>query len=62
MDLAFLWITNGNPLDLESDYPYTAGKSKKAGTCETKGSGVGKVKNYNDVDKGVSQLKAAISK
>lgn len=62
MDLAFLWITNGNPLDLEADYPYTAGKTQKAGTCETRGSGVGKVKNYNDVEKGVSQLKAALGK
>jgi len=62
MDLAFLWITNGNPLDLESSYPYTAGKTQKAGNCDTKSAGVGKVKNYNDVEKGVSQLKAAISK
>lgn len=50
MDMAFLWISQPNNLDLESTYPYVA----KQNTCHSKKPGVGKVKNYMDVKKSVT--------
>lgn len=60
MDNAFKYIET-NPLELESDYPYTA----KDGSCNYVSSkGIGKVKSFKDVsqDTSGSQLKAAIAK
>ena len=60
MDYAFQYIET-NPLELESDYAYTA----RDGTCKYVSSkGVGKVKTYKDVsrDTSGSQLKAALAK
>ena len=59
MDYAFKYIES-NPLELESEYPYTA----KNGKCSyTKSMGVGAVKSFTDVSSGsASQLKAALAK
>jgi cathepsin L len=59
MDNAFKYI-EGKPLELESNYPYTA----RDGSCKYVSSkGVGKVRSYTDVRTGSpSQLKAAITK
>jgi len=58
MDYAFQYIES-NPLELESDYPYTA----RDGTCKySKSKGVGTVSNFTDVSHTASQLKAAIMK
>merc|ERR1712080_573649 len=59
MDNAFRYI-EGKPLELESDYPYTA----RDGSCKYVSSkGVGTVKGYHDVTRNSpSQLKAAIAK
>ena len=35
MDNAFAWIEKNGGLCTESDYPYTSGTTKTAGTCET---------------------------
>jgi len=58
MDYAFQYIEK-NPLELESDYPYTA----VDGTCKYATSkGVGKVAGFVDVTpKSSDQLKAAIA-
>lgn len=58
MDSAFEYIKT-NPLELESDYPYTA----RDGKCTyVKTKGVGKVTSYSDVQPdSVAQLKAAIA-
>merc|ERR1712147_181192 len=59
MDYAFKYIES-NPLELESDYPYTA----RDGSCKYVSSkGVGKVKSYKDVAKDTSgdQLRAALA-
>ena len=58
MDMAFRYIEAGNPLELESDYPYTA----RDGTCHyDKSKGVGTVASHKDVRKfSVAQLKAAL--
>lgn len=54
MDLAFMWVES-NPLELESEYPYTSGTTKKAGKCTyVKSKGVGKCSNFKDVKKGPS--------
>ena len=60
MDYAFQYIET-NPLELETDYAYTA----RDGTCKyDKTKGVGKVKSFKDVsqDKSGDQLKAALAK
>jgi len=58
MDYAFQYIET-NPLETESDYPYTA----RDGSCKYQSSkGVGKVKDFVDVTPSASQLKAAIAK
>jgi len=59
MDQAFQYIEQ-NPLELESDYPYTA----MDGTCKfVKTKGQGLVKGFTDVPAGnAAQLKAAIAK
>ena len=60
MDYAFKYIET-NPLQLETDYQYTA----RDGSCKyVKSKGVGKVKSYKDVsrDTSGSQLKAAVAK
>jgi len=58
MDLAFLWIQNGNKLPTEAQYPYTA----KDGTCKSVKGSVG-VKDYTDVKtNSPAQLKAALNK
>merc|ERR1712224_1121786 len=59
MDNAFKYIETA-PLELESEYPYTA----RDGTCHYVSSkGSGKVMSYNDVQTGSpSQLKAALNK
>merc|ERR1712195_68163 len=49
MDNAFTWIASGNPLELESDYPYTSGRGQR-GTCNYKKiKGVGTVSAHHDV-------------
>ena len=59
MDYAFQYIEK-NPLELESEYPYTA----RDGTCKyVKTKGVGKVTSYTDVPaNSAAQLKAALVK
>jgi len=59
MDNAFKYIET-NPLELESNYPYTG----RDGSCSyTKSKGVAKVAGFKDVAAGsASQLKAAIAK
>jgi C1A family cysteine protease len=59
MDQAFEYIEK-NPLELESEYPYTA----RDGTCKyVKTKGVGKVVGYTDVPQNsVAQMKAALMK
>jgi len=58
MDYAFSYIES-NPLELESDYAYTA----RDGTCNYDSSkGVGKVAGFQDVAASASQLKAAVAK
>ena len=59
MDYAFQYIEK-NPLELESDYPYTA----VDGTCKYVASkGVGKVASFQDVSPNqAAQLKAALNK
>ena len=58
MDNAFQYIEK-KPLELESEYPYTA----RTQTCKASGTGSGKVANYYDVQpNSVTQLKAAIAK
>lgn len=58
MDQAFEYVEK-HPLETEEEYPYHG----KNGRCKAKGTGgVGHVKAYNDVKKGVEQLKAAIMK
>jgi C1A family cysteine protease len=59
MDQAFEYIEK-NPLELESEYPYTA----RDGTCKyVKTKGVGKVVSYTDVPQNsVAQMKAALMK
>merc|ERR1712146_878351 len=58
MDYAFQYIES-NPLETESDYPYTA----RDGTCKYETSkGVGKVVGFQDVQKSADQLKAALMK
>jgi len=59
MDNAFKYVEQ-NPLELESDYPYTA---KKDFFCHYKSDkGVGKVTSFKDVlPQNVAQLKAAIA-
>jgi cathepsin L len=59
MDYAFNYIKS-NPLETESDYPYTA----RDGSCSyVKSKGVGKVTGFNDVTpRSVDQLKAALAK
>ena len=59
MALAFMY-TERNPLELESEYPYTA----VGGKCQyTASKGVGKVKSYTNVPKNSpAQLQAAIAK
>jgi len=58
MDNAFRYIEK-NPLETESEYPYTA----RQGRCQYNSSkGVGKVSSYKDVQQGSqSQLQAAIA-
>jgi cathepsin L len=60
MDSAFKYVEE-NPLETESEYPYTA---KKDFFCHyKKEEGVGKVAGFNDVTpNSVAQLKAAIDK
>ena len=52
MDNAFNWIEKNNGLCLESDYSYTSGTTKSAGSCETTCDVVSgsDVQNYIDVD------------
>jgi len=52
MDNAFSWIEKNNGLCIESDYPYTSGTTKSAGSCETSCSVITKsdVQSYHDVD------------
>jgi len=59
MDNAFKYIEQ-NPLELESDYAYTA----RDGSCSyDKSKGVGNVANFTDVQtNSVAQLKAALNK
>jgi cathepsin L len=59
MDNAFVYIEY-NPLETESDYPYTAHDSY----CKyVPSKGVGKVAGFADVPpKNVAQLKAALNK
>jgi len=58
MDSAFQYIEQ-NPLELESEYPYTA----MDGSCKATGKGTGLVADYFDVTpNSVAQLKAAIAK
>ena len=58
MDSAFQYV-EANPLELESEYPYTA----RDGTCKASGTGSGKVADFYDVTAdSVDQLKAAIVK
>ena len=60
MDYAFMYVES-HPLQLESDYPYTA----RDGSCKYVASkGVGKVRTFKDVsrDTSGSQLMAALAK
>jgi C1A family cysteine protease len=46
MDLAFMYISNNHPLELETSYPYKA----KKGSCQfSKSKGVGAVSAHKDV-------------
>jgi len=62
MDYAFEYIASGNPLELESTYPYTSGHGQR-GTCSySKSKGVGTVSGHSDVSVGsMSQMKAALN-
>jgi len=62
MDTAFEWIASGNPLELESSYPYTSMYGQR-GTCSyTESKGVGAVTGHLDVAAGsASQMKAALT-
>jgi len=61
MDYAFSYIASGNPLELESSYPYTSGTGRR-GTCSySKSKGVGTVSGHTDVGQSASQMKAALT-
>merc|ERR1712195_10941 len=62
MDYAFAWIAQGNSLELEASYPYTAGRGQR-GSCKTdKSKGVGTVSGHQDVTAGsASQMRAALA-
>jgi len=62
MDYAFEYIASGNPLELESSYPYTSGAGRVASCKYSKSRGVGTVSAHKDVTVGSkSQFKAAVA-
>merc|ERR1711998_445389 len=62
MDYAFMYIADGNSLELESNYPYTSGQGRVASCKYDKSQGVGTVSGHRDVSAGSkSQFKAAVA-
>ncbi len=62
MDYAFMYIADGNPLELEDSYPYTSGQGRVASCKYSKSKGVGTVSGHRDVSAGSkSQMKAALN-
>lgn len=62
MDNAFEWITEGNKLCTEADYPYTSG-SGVTGTCKKGCTGEVSIKSHSDVPvDDEDALKSAVSK
>jgi C1A family cysteine protease len=61
MDYAFQYIKT-NPLELESNYPYTSGTGRVASCSYSKSRGVGTVSAFTDVQHTATQMRAALAK